>query len=124
MGRACTIWLPPGARNEPSGLVEQLRLLPFYARVFGCARLGHPTERHFHLAFMAVSTRYQGTGSGSAILGATLKRIDDAGAAAYPENSNPKNTDLYERAGFVARKNIAPDGAPPLVAMWRSTPVS
>ncbi len=50
--------------------------------------------------------------------------IDDAGAAAYLENSNPKNARLYERAGFVAQKNILPDGAPPLVAMWRPAPVS
>jgi GNAT superfamily N-acetyltransferase len=135
-GHACAMWLPPGGRTGPSGFVEHLRLLPFYLRVFGFARLGrcasivaamdknHPTERHFYLAFMAVSPRYQGTGLGSAILGTTLKRVDDAGAAAYLENSNPKNARLYERAGFVAQDNISPNGAPPLVAMWRPAHVS
>jgi ribosomal protein S18 acetylase RimI-like enzyme len=84
----------------------------------------HPTKNHFYLAFMAVSPQYQRTGLGSKILGATLKRIDGAGGAAYLENSNPRNAHLYERAGFVAQKNISPDGAPPLVAMWRPAPVS
>jgi ribosomal protein S18 acetylase RimI-like enzyme len=136
-GHACTMWSPPGASTgAPGGFVQRLRLLPAYLRIFGFARLGrcssivgamkknHPTERHFYLAFMAVSPQYQGAGLGSAILAATLKRIDDAGVAAYLENSNPKNTRLYQRAGFVAQKNILPDGVPPLVAMWRAAPVA
>jgi hypothetical protein len=58
-------------------------------------------------------------GLGSAMMKSTLKRIDASGSQAYLENSNPKNTRLYERCGFVAQKNIAPKAAPPLVAMWR-----
>ena len=50
----------------------------------------------------------------------TLERVDAAGAPAYLENSNPRNTPLYQRHGFVARKNIAPHGCPPMVAMWRN----
>ena len=59
-------------------------------------------------------------GLGSALLEATLARIDETDVPAYLENSNPKNTRLYERHGFERRKNIAPSGAPPLIAMWRS----
>ena len=47
------------------------------------------------------------------------RRSDAAGMGAYVESSNPKNATFYERGGFVAPKNIAPDGAPPLIAMWR-----
>ena len=79
----------------------------------------HPHERHFYLSFIAVAPRFQGMGLGSALLESTLARIDEAGVPAYLENSNPKNTRLYERHGFVRRKNIAPPGAPPLLAMWR-----
>ena len=79
----------------------------------------HPHERHFYLSFMAVAPRFQGVGLGSAILETTLKHVDNARMPAYLENSNPKNARLYERAGFVALKNIAPEGAPPLVGMWR-----
>ena len=73
----------------------------------------HPHQRHFHLPFMAVAPRFRGMGLGSAILATTLKRADDAGVPAYFENSNAKNTRLYQRAGFVALKNIAPEGGSP-----------
>jgi ribosomal protein S18 acetylase RimI-like enzyme len=58
-------------------------------------------------------------GLGGAMMDACLNRIDAAHASAYLENSNPKNTRLYERSGFVTRKSISPPGAPPLLAMWR-----
>ena len=79
----------------------------------------HPTKHHYYLSFVAVAPRLQGMGLGSAILEATLKQADAKGWPAYLENSNPKNTRLYERHGFVARPSIAPKGAPPLLPMWR-----
>jgi ribosomal protein S18 acetylase RimI-like enzyme len=131
-GAACTIWLPPGLSAWPAGVVAQLRLLPLFVKLCGFGRLArggtlsgamekaHPLERHFYLFFMAVHPSTQGKGLGSAILEATLKRIDQARMPAYLENSNLKNARLYERAGFAAQKNIAPDGAPPLIPMWRT----
>jgi len=130
-GLASAIWLPPGLSAFPAGLVAQLRLLPLFVKLCGWRRLGrgsalgdavqkaHPREPHFYLFFMAVDPRFQGKGLGSAMLDATLRHIDQAGLPAYLENSNPKNTRLYERAGFVARHDISPNGAPPLVPMWR-----
>jgi len=124
-------WLPPHAPASPGGFTEQLRLLPMFVRLCGFPRLGrgsamadameknHPREKHFYLAFIAVAPRFQGLGLGSAMLESNLKRIDEVGAPAYLENSNPKNARLYERHGFIARKNIAPPGAPSLIAMWR-----
>ena len=125
-------WLPPDAPASPGGFLEQMRLLPLFVRLCGFPRLSrgsamadameqnHPEDAHFYLAFIAVAPRLHGLGLGSAILESNLKRIDALGSAAYLENSNPKNARLYERHGFVARKNIAPSGAPPLIAMWRS----
>jgi ribosomal protein S18 acetylase RimI-like enzyme len=130
-GHACVCWLKPDARRSPGGLVQKLGWLPFFVGVFGLARFtrgmaimeamekNHPREPHFYLTFAAVSPGYHGVGLGSRILKATLAPIDAAGHAAYVESSNPKNATFYERAGFVARKNIAPAGAPPLIAMWR-----
>lgn len=130
-GSACTVWLPPGLPAGPAGAIEQLKSLPFYVKVFGFRRLGrgaaisealkkaHPRESHFYLYFMAVDPALQGRGLGASILGATLARIDEIGVPAYLENSNPRNTRLYERAGFVARESISPAGAPPLIPMWR-----
>ena len=62
-----------------------------------------PHEPHFYLAFIAVAPRLQGLGLGSALLEATLARVDAAGAPAYLENSNPRNLALYERLGLHAR---------------------
>jgi ribosomal protein S18 acetylase RimI-like enzyme len=72
------------------------------------------------LFFIAVHPSFQGKGLGSAILEATLKHIDETGMPAYLENSNMRNNRLYERTGFVAKKNISPEGAPPLIPMWRT----
>jgi ribosomal protein S18 acetylase RimI-like enzyme len=128
---ACAAWLPPDAPASPGGLLEQIRLLPMFIQLCGFSRLlrgqamadamdkNHPHERHYYLAFIAVAPRFQGMGLGSALMEATLKRIDASGSPAYLENSNPKNTRLYERFGFATRKNIAPKPAPPLLAMWR-----
>jgi ribosomal protein S18 acetylase RimI-like enzyme len=132
-GGVCAAWLPPGADASPGSFVEQLMLVPMFLRLCGFPRLlrgsamgdamekNHPHEKHFYLAFIAVAPRLQGLGLGGAMLEATVRRADEAQVPAYLENSNPKNTRLYERAGFVAGKNIAPAGAPPLIAMWRAT---
>ena len=130
-GGVCAAWLPPGAPASPGGFLEQLRLFPLFVPLCGFPRLrrgsamaeamekNHPHEKHFYLAFIAVAPRLQGLGLGGAMLDATVKRADEEGVPAYLENSNPRNTKLYERAGFVARGSISPPGAPPLVAMWR-----
>lgn len=130
-GGAAAAWLPPDVPASPGGFVEQLKLLPLFVRLCGLPRLArgsamadamekhHPRESHYYLAFVAVAPRLQGMGLGSAILEATLARADTQGWAAYLENSNPRNTRIYERHGFVARSNIAPKGAPPLIPMWR-----
>jgi len=110
--------------------------MPLFVRLCGFPRLlrgsamadamekNHPHEKHFYLAFIASAPRLQGLGLGSAMMEATLKHIDETGMPAYLENSNPKNTRLYERCGFMERKNIAPAGAPPLIAMWRPSRVA
>lgn len=130
-GTVSTVWLPPDVPASAGGLMDQLKLLPMFLRLCGVARLArgsaiadamekhHPRQRHYYLAFIAVAPRLQGLGLGSSILDATLKRTDRKGIPAYLENSNPKNTQLYERHGFKRQQNIAPRGAPPLLAMWR-----
>jgi ribosomal protein S18 acetylase RimI-like enzyme len=129
-GSACVSWLPPGARRAATGL-RIIKWLPWSYRVFGFERFGramamqesmenhHPAEPHFYLAFIAVSPEFQGAGLGSRILKATLERIDAAGMPAYVENSRERNTPFYQRAGFVARRNVTPEGAPPMLGMWR-----
>ena len=102
----------------PVELVAKLKLLPLFLTLCGFGRMrrggalsdamerAHPQEPHFYLYFLAVDPAFQGMGLGSRILDATLKRIDEMGLPAYLENSNPRNTPLYERAGFLARKTL------------------
>jgi GNAT superfamily N-acetyltransferase len=128
---AAAIWLPPGTPASPGGFFEQLRLLPLFVDLCGWSRLtrgaaladvmekNHPDKPHFYLGFIAVAPQFQGQGLGSTLLAATLERADAAGMPAYLENSNPRNTPLYQRHGFVAQRNIAPEGCPPMMAMWR-----
>jgi len=130
-GGVAAVWLPPHTPPTAGGFLEQIRLLPMFLRLCGFPRLlrgqamgdamerHHPSDPHFYLAFIAVAPRLQGLGLGSVLLETTIRRIDAQGAAAYLENSNPRNMRLYERAGFVSRGNIAPPEAPPLIAMWR-----
>lgn len=130
-GSVCAAWLPPDAPASPGGLLDQIKLFPMFLQLCGVSRMlrgqamadamesNHPQARHFYLAFIAVAPRFQGLGLGSTMMEANLARIDAEGLPAYLENSNPKNTRLYERSGFVTQKNIAPKQAPPLIAMWR-----
>lgn len=125
-------WLPPGAPASPGGTWEQLKLLPMFLQLCGWSRMlrgqavgdamekNHPHEPHYYLSFIAVAPPFQGMGLGSALLEANLARIDATHLPAYLENSNPKNTRLYERRGFSIQKNIAPQAAPPLMGMWRT----
>lgn len=130
-GGVAAVWLPPDTPPTAGGFLEQMRMLPMFLRLCGLPRIlrgqamgdamerHHPSDPHFYLAFIAVAPRLQGLGLGSVLLETTIKGIDAEGAAAYLENSNPRNMRLYERAGFVARGNIAPKEAPPLIGMWR-----
>lgn len=127
----CAVWLPPDTPASPGGWYEQLKLIPMFIRMCGLARMSrgsamgaamekhHPHAPHYYLAFVAVAPRLQGMGLGGTLLETNLKRIDAEHADAYLENSNPKNTRLYERLGFVMGERISPAGFPPLMAMWR-----
>lgn len=90
-GSVATAWLPPDVPAGPGGFWEQLRLIPMFWRLCGLPRIlrgsamseamdrNHPHERHFYLSFIAVAPRFQGMGLGSALLDATLARIDETG---------------------------------------------
>ncbi len=133
-GKAGAAWLPPeglkalaGADRPSIWRIWRILKMTGFSR-FGRARaLGeamgahHPKdEPHWYLFFLAVMVEARGHGLGSAILQATLAHIDETGQPAYLDNSNPRNTRLYERHGFrvISEFHAAPD-APPLFGMWR-----
>lgn len=128
------LWAKPGESADGGmGLIRQLALLPRMIRICGLKRLPriikvmdvleehHPKDPdHYYLFMLGVDPRFQGQGLGSTILEATLQMVDRDGLPAYLENSNPKNTRLYERYGFKVIRDveIAPGGLI-LQPMWR-----
>jgi GNAT superfamily N-acetyltransferase len=129
-GHAAAIWAPPGRWR--TGRIRQLGQLPGFVRAVGLRRFSavvaavaaiesrHPDDPHFYLADLAVDPPAQGRGLGTALLAHVLDNCDREGVPAYLENSNPRNTPLYERHGFVARDRYLMGGdGPPLLLMWR-----
>ena len=54
-----------------------------------------------------------------------LALIDEEGAAAYLESSNPANDERYESVGFHKIGQFeAPDGGPVVSTMWRPARLS
>lgn len=106
--------MPAQLRGVGLGITRGMRLM-------GPIEKAHPTEPHHYLEFLGCRREAQGCGVGSALLSATVGLWDEQGVPAYLENSNPRNTPLYERHGFETRGAIdVPKGCPPLKPMWRA----
>jgi ribosomal protein S18 acetylase RimI-like enzyme len=131
---AAAVWLPPaglGSLSLPPG--RMLLLLPLLIRIAGWSRLTrvmalgdamekhHPPQPpHWYLFFLGVAPEMRGKGLGSTMLEATLKRVDEDRTPAFLDNSNPRNTRLYERHGFsVVTEYRARKDAPIVQGMWR-----
>lgn len=134
--RAVALWIPPPQKEMQLSLVDEIASIPTFLSVVSFARLGrmqrlraafdahHPKAPHWYLFFLAVDPDCQGQGLGSAILKATLEKVDAQKQAAYLEASSEKNVTLYLRHGFEVTTEFTPEPAgPTLWAMWRK-PVS
>jgi GNAT superfamily N-acetyltransferase len=127
---AAAVWIPPGgvelteaeeARIEPllHGLVgPRARPIVTLLERFEAA---HPAEKpHYYLSLLGTADSHRGRGVGMALLREDLRRIDDEGAPAYLESSNPANDRRYEAVGFHRIGAFStPDGARTVSAMWR-----
>jgi GNAT superfamily N-acetyltransferase len=82
----------------------------------------HPHEtEHYYLSLLATRPQDRGHGHGMRLLAENLSRIDDEGAAAYLESTNPANVKRYQAVGFELTSSYdLPDGGPTVDQMWRS----
>jgi ribosomal protein S18 acetylase RimI-like enzyme len=82
----------------------------------------HPSDIHWHLAFLAVHPDHQSHGLGSRLMKRTHDELDQAGLPAYLEATNENNVRLYRRHGYVDMdpfEMLLPDGTP-FFRMWRA----
>jgi GNAT superfamily N-acetyltransferase len=117
------LWAPPGQAPVSDEFNARLaRATAADERFFEIAELfdeRHPAGSYYYLQFLGVAPERQGRGSGSAMLDHMLQRCDREGVRAYLDATSPRNKRLYERHGFRATGEFAPDGGPPLWPMWR-----
>lgn len=105
------VWGPPGAcplsEERKEALAAEVSALPPAARKRFLAwraawGANDPcSEPHWHLGPFAVRADLKGRGIGTALLGAFLARVDEAGSVAYLETDTGRNARYYERFGFA-----------------------
>jgi ribosomal protein S18 acetylase RimI-like enzyme len=127
-----TMWLPPGASPEISlsamlslgipalfrrGPAQLIRAL----RADAAMQRHHPKPPHYYLFTVGVLPEARGQGLARQLLAPILARCDAEKSPAYLENSNAKNTHLYESLGFVSRDPFPPaPTCPTMTPMWRT----
>jgi ribosomal protein S18 acetylase RimI-like enzyme len=130
---AAALWVPPERADLKQPWWDEVVMIPTIIAFTSLSGLGrvdafrksadkhHPKDKpHFYLMTIGVDPRFQGQGLGSALLEATLAKIDAKGLPTYLESSNEKNVPLYKRHGYVVTSEFRPTpDAPPLWGMWR-----
>jgi ribosomal protein S18 acetylase RimI-like enzyme len=127
-GTGAALWVPPGQvlvaeehADEFGRRLEEIAGVDA-ERAFAVSKLideHHPPGSYYFLQFMGIEPASQGGGVGSALLTHMLERCDGEAARAYLDATSPDNKRLYERHGFRASGEYAPEGGPPLWPMWR-----
>jgi ribosomal protein S18 acetylase RimI-like enzyme len=124
-----SIWLPPGCPEMSEQ--EEAQLEPMLQELVGdrtaevLEGLGlfdsnHPEDECYYLSLWGTHPDRRGGGIGTALMRDNLARIDEQGAPAYLESSNPVNIGLYESLGFRRHGSFTlPSDGPTVTTMWR-----
>jgi GNAT superfamily N-acetyltransferase len=127
---AAAVWIPPG---EPEmtpeqqrdvealtvGLVGQEQADVIFA-VFEQLEQQYPHDPpHFYLSLLATHDDHRGRGLGMALLGDSLRVIDELGMPAYLESTNPGNNERYMRHGFQPVGGVTMANGHRITTMWR-----
>lgn len=120
-----TMWLPPGVDPDSETLSSEFQqlckdeILEEVFAVFEAMAAYHPEEPCWYLPMIGVDPAYQGQGIGAALMKHVLRIIDEQGATAYLESSNPRNISLYQRHGFEDMGQIQVGSSPVITPMLR-----
>jgi len=126
---AAAVWIPPGGSEltvqedrelenlltRSAGPQSSRAILDIYDQL----EAAHPDEPCFYLSLLGVHDDYRGQGLGMGLLSESLARIDELGASAYLESSNPINNRRYETVGFTMRDQITVATGHVVTTMWR-----
>jgi ribosomal protein S18 acetylase RimI-like enzyme len=124
---AVAVWFDrTSALSEPEGFPQRLAEavgdhLERFDELDKLLGAHHPSQPHWHLAFLAVEPGLWGQGRGSALMRHTHARLDQQGTPAYLEASNPDSQRVYRRHGYTEMSPFAirlADGTP-FYRMWR-----
>jgi GNAT superfamily N-acetyltransferase len=107
-GASVSMWDPPSAGepveepplNLPAETVAQLYA---YEAVLHSAL---PSAAHWYLGILATHPDHAGRRWGRAVMGAGLERAAIAGLPAYLETANPRNIEVYRRAGWDVERSL------------------
>lgn len=105
--RAVAVWFDrTGTPTEPEDYAKRIeKATGSYAARFAeldeAFEAVHPTEPHWHLAFLAVDPGYQNRGLGSALMEHTHEWLDQSGLPAYLEATNADNQRVYRRHDYA-----------------------
>jgi GNAT superfamily N-acetyltransferase len=84
-----------------------------------------PERPYWYLGVLGTHPSAQGRGYAQAVMAPVFTIADGEGLDCWLETSKPRNTDFYERRGFVERIAVdIPDGGPPTWWMRRPAPGS
>lgn len=109
------LWLPPGRTSMTVADMWRAGMLsaPFKygltgtAKVIGFAHVIDAMHKrcapmpHYYLFLTGVDPKQQRQGVSTALLGATLQRIDKEGMPVFLETQSATNVEIYEKLGFV-----------------------
>ncbi|WP_439106705.1 GNAT family N-acetyltransferase [Congregibacter sp.] len=123
------LWYPPGEGPDEERLVTAMATTvrpEIHEDAMGVMEgmeKYHPKEPCWYLAVLGVDNGYQSRGHGAQLMKHALARIDDLGATASLESSNPLNISLYKRHGFEEMGSIQSGSSPTIVPMLREARV-
>ena len=106
-GNATAVWFDRTVEpTEPDGYAERINAAAGeYADRFAALdelfEAHHPTEPHWHLAFLAVHPDHWSRGLGGALMDHTHGWLDKEGLPAYLEATNADNQRVYRRHGYT-----------------------
>jgi GNAT superfamily N-acetyltransferase len=127
---AVALWIPPGASEFTEAEEELLEptmtetigdRTPDLMETFDRFEASHPRERdHYYLSLLGTHPDHRGQGIGMDLLRANLAAIDEEGAPAYLESTNPANNARYESVGFrQVGEFTTPGDLATIATMWR-----